>query len=195
MYEFDGILAFDKLEGAVEEIRQRLLRATSVLESAGVPYAVVGGNAVMAWVEQVDRDAVRFTRDVQLAIRRADLDRAISAMEEAGFVYRHSAGMDMFLDGPDGKARSAVHVIFSGEKVRPTDLATIPDVSQYTSFTSYRVISLEGLVQMKLISYRDKDRTHLRDMIGVGLIDETWPAKFPGELGARLQQLLDDPDG
>ena len=108
---------------------------------------------------------------------------------------RHSAGMDMFLDGPGGKARSAVRVIFSGEKVRSTDLAAIPDVAEAKSFTTYLVINLEGLVTMKLISFRDKDRTHLRDMIGVGLIDETWPGKFPDELGARLQQLIDDPNG
>jgi hypothetical protein len=48
---------------------------------------------------------------------------------------------------------------------------------------------------MKLNSYRDKDRTHLRDMIEVGLIDVSWPAMFPAILGARLQELLDDPNG
>jgi hypothetical protein len=41
----------------------------------------------------------------------------------------------------------------------------------------------------------DKDRTHLRDLIRVGLINATWPARFPAPLGARLQQLLDDPNG
>jgi hypothetical protein len=48
---------------------------------------------------------------------------------------------------------------------------------------------------MKLIAWRDKDRTHLRDMIGVGLIDATWPARFPPPLADRLQQLLDNPNG
>jgi hypothetical protein len=48
---------------------------------------------------------------------------------------------------------------------------------------------------MKLTSFRDKDRTHLRDMISVGLIDESWPIKLPDELAARLQSLLDTPDG
>jgi hypothetical protein len=48
---------------------------------------------------------------------------------------------------------------------------------------------------MKLTSYRLKDRVHILDMIGVGLIDATWPARFPPALGARLQQLLDDPNG
>ena len=48
---------------------------------------------------------------------------------------------------------------------------------------------------MKLIAWHDKDRTHLRDMIGVDLLDATWPARFPPPLGDRLQQLLDDPNG
>jgi len=41
------------------------------------------------------------------------------------------------------------------------------------SFNSFRVLSLEALVRMKLTSYRDKDRMHLRDMLDVGLIDHT----------------------
>jgi hypothetical protein len=63
MTEYDGMLALDRLERAVEKVRDRLLRSTAALEAAGVPYAVIGGNAVMAWVEQVDETAVRFTRN------------------------------------------------------------------------------------------------------------------------------------
>jgi hypothetical protein len=48
---------------------------------------------------------------------------------------------------------------------------------------------------MKLTSNRDKDRMHLRDMLGVGLIDATWPARYPPELAVRLQHLIDTPDG
>jgi hypothetical protein len=59
----------------------------------------------------------------------------------------------------------------------------------------YRVLSLPALVQIKLTAFRDKDRTHLRDLIDVGLIDATWPAKFPAQLGERLQLLLDTPGG
>jgi hypothetical protein len=40
------------------------------------------------------------------------------------------------------------------------------------------VLSLEALVRMKLTSFRDKDRTHLRDMLEVELIDETWTKRF-----------------
>jgi hypothetical protein len=48
---------------------------------------------------------------------------------------------------------------------------------------------------MKLTSYRLKDQVHLQDLIGVGLIDASWPGRFPPDLAARLQHLLDTPDG
>jgi len=195
MIEYDGSLSLDRMSRAVEKVRDRLLRSTAALESAGVPYAVIGGNAVMAWVEQADESAVRFTQDVDLVLRREDLDRAREALGRAGFVHRRSAGIDMFLDGPGAKARDAVHVIFSGEKVRPEYVAAVPDVAESVSFKSYRVLALEAVVRMKLTSYRDKDKTHVRDMIGVGLVDANWPARYPPELAARLQHLLDTPDG
>ena len=95
----------------MEKVKDRLLRATAALEQAGIAYAVIGGNAVAAWVGKVDPSAVRFTQDVDLLIRRADLGLVKAALEGAGFVYRHSSSVDMFLDGPDAKARDAVHVI------------------------------------------------------------------------------------
>jgi hypothetical protein len=195
MTEYDGLLALDRIERAVEKVRDRLLRSTAALEAAGVPYAVIGGNAVMAWVEQVDESAVRFTQDVDLVLRREDLSRAAEALGKAGFFHRRAAGVEMFLDGPGAKARDAVHVIFSGEKVRPEYHAPVPDVSEAESFKSYRVLALEALVRMKLTSYRDKDKTHLRDMLDVGLIDASWPARYPAELAARLQHLIDTPEG
>ena len=48
---------------------------------------------------------------------------------------------------------------------------------------------------MKLTSYRDKDRTHLRDLIEVGLVDASWISRLPAELAPRLQSLLDNPEG
>jgi hypothetical protein len=79
--------------------------------------------------------------------------------------------------------------------VRPEYVAAVPDVSESTSFKAYRVLGLEPLVRMKLTSYRRKDQVHLLDMLEIGLIDATWPARFPPELAARLQQLIDTPDG
>jgi hypothetical protein len=180
---------------AVEKVRERLLRASAALEGAGVPYAVVGGNAVAAWVARVDEAAVRNTQDVDIVLRRNDLNAAVAALATAGFVYRHSAGIDMFLDGPQARARDAVHVVFAGEKIRSEYLLPAPDVSESEPAASYRVLTLEALVRMKLTSFRDKDRTHLRDLLEVGLIDASWKPRFPAELAARLQELLDTPDG
>src|SRR5436190_1091989 len=159
---------------AVEKVRDRLRRAVAVLEAAGVPYALAGGNAVAAWVSRVDEAAVRNTQDVDILLRRSDLPSAKAALAKAGFVYRHAKGLDMFLDGPTAKARDSVHVVFAGEKVKPDSLASAPDVSESEATETFRLVSLEALVRMKLTAFRDKDRTHLRDLIEVGLLDNTW---------------------
>jgi hypothetical protein len=190
-----GLQSWERTQRAVDKVRDRLLRATAALEKAQIDYAVVGGNAVATWVGQVDQAAVRFTQDVDVLIRRADLERAKEAMAAAGFNYRHVKSVDMFLDGPDAKARDAVHVVFAGEKVKKDYALPAPDVTESAPSDSFRVLQLEALVRMKLTSFRDKDRTHLRDMIEVGLVDEKWVKRLPGELGERLQSLLDNPDG
>jgi hypothetical protein len=172
-----------------------LERAAAALEGAGVPYAIIGGNAVRAWVAQADEAAVRTTRDVDILLRRADLPAATAALEQAGFMYRHVRGVDMFLDGAGAKARDAVHVIFAGEKVRPDDPVPAPDVSETEEVERHRVLRLDALVRMKLVAFRDKDRMHLRDMLDVELIDPSWRDRLPPELAARLQELLDNPDG
>ncbi|HLN32757.1 MAG TPA: nucleotidyltransferase family protein [Gemmataceae bacterium] len=190
-----GPISWERMIRAVEKVRERLERATSVLERAGVPYAVVGGNAVAAWVSRVDEAAVRNTQDVDILLRRADLERAKKVLAEAGFVYRHAAGIDFFLDGPQAKARDAVHVVFAGEKVKQEYSQPAPDVSEGETSSRFRVLELAALVRMKLTSFRRKDQMHLLDMIDVGLIDETWCERLPADLAARLQELLDHPEG
>ncbi|MEX2175536.1 MAG: nucleotidyltransferase family protein [Pirellulaceae bacterium] len=185
----------ERMVRAVEKVRDRLRRSAAALENAGVPYAVVGGNAVAAWVATVDESAVRNTRDVDILIRRADLPAAKLALEAAGFIYRHVKGIDMFLDGPGTKARDAVHILFANEKVRPDDPVPVGDVEKTHVENNVRFLPLESLVRMKLIANRDKDRTHLRDMLELGLIDASWCQKLPPELAVRLQHLLDTPEG
>jgi hypothetical protein len=189
--------SLDRMVRAVEKVRERLLRAAGALEAAGIPYAVAGGNAIAAWVSRVDETAVRNTQDVDILLRTEDLPAAKVAMEKVGFVFRHGAGIDMFFDGPNSKAREAVHILHAGKKVRSDYLLPAADVNEFEYAVNhhFRHLGLEALVRMKLTSNRDKDRTHIRDLIGVGLIDHTWPAKFPPELAARLQAILDTPDG
>ncbi len=92
----------DRMVLAVDRVRDRLARAAEILETAQVEYAVVGGNAVAAWVSLVDIAAVRNTQNVDLLLRRVDLESAKMALESQGFVYRHRASIDMFPRRPWG---------------------------------------------------------------------------------------------
>lgn len=189
------VVGWERALMAAERVKERLRRATKALDGAGVPYAVVGGNAVAEWVARIDDEAVRNTRDVDLLVRRADFAAARTALEGAGFFHHHLLDVDVFVDGPQGKPSAGVHLLFAGEKVRPEDEHPCPEIDESERAAEFQVVSLLALVRMKLMSWRDKDRTHLRDMIHVGLIDATWPAHLPAPLAERLQQLLDSPNG
>lgn len=193
-------VSWNRMIRAVEKVRERLLRAAAALDRAGVPYAVAGGNAVAAWVSRVDEAAVRNTRDVDILLRRSDLPAAQAALADAGFIYRRVSalgqpgGLDVFLDGPDASVRDAIHVVLAGEKVRPDNLLPAPDITEAEDADQFRLVSLPALVRMKLTSFRDKDRTHLRDLIELGLVDGNWVAQMPAELQPRLRELLDNPE-
>ena len=227
--KYTGDALWARIERAVENVKHRMRRTTEVLNAAGVPYAVVGGNAVQYWVAQVDESVVRNTRDVDIILNRADLPRAIQALEGAGFIYRHSFGVTAslfqdrrglahfgesarqrvpvpisadgletgatFLDGPNAKARDAVHVVFAGEKVRDDYPEAVPAIDDYELMHDARTLPLEPLVRMKLTSFRRQDQVHLQDMISVGLIDETWLDRLSPKVRSRLQELLEDPEG
>jgi len=184
----------DRMERAVAKVRERLLRATAALNQAGLPHAVVGGNAVASWVATVDEGAIRNTRDVDLLVRRSDLPAITAALERVGFVRDELLDVVMFRDGPAGKRSEAVHLLFAREKTRPDHLLPAPEIQTVQDPANFPVIGLQSLVAMKLMSNRDKDRTHLRDLIGVGLIDRSWLTNLPTELADRLKQILDTPD-
>jgi hypothetical protein len=187
--------SWQRMIEAVQAVRDRALRATAALEKSGIPYAVAGGNAVAAWVSRVDRAAVRNTQDVDILVRRADLDRVTAALEAAGFVRATVMDVVCFLDGPQGSPRDAVHLLFANEKVRDTHPLPTADVTERVEADDYAIVDLDALVRMKLNSFRRKDQVHLLDLISLGLIDGSWLPRLVPEHATRLQQLLDDPDG
>lgn len=193
-------VSWDRMVTGVEKVRARLRRAVRALEAARVPYAVVGGNAVAAHVSRVDEAAVRTTRDVDILLRSSDLAAARTALEAEGFVHRRLAGlgmpgdMDVFLDGPAASVRDALHVVRAGEKVRPDSPFPAPDVTESEPGDGFVLVTLPALVRMKLTSFRDKDRTHLRDLLELGLVDASWCDGLPEVLAVRLRKLLDTPE-
>src|SRR5437868_13611961 len=182
-----GVEILDRMERAVAKVRERLLRATTALNQIGVPYAVVGGNAVASWVATVDEGAVRNTRDVDLLVRRSDLPAITATMEQAGFVRDELLDVVMFRDGTTGKPSEAVHLLFAGEKTRPDHPLPAPEIQTVPDPADFRVINLQSLVLMKLMSNRRKDQVHIEDLIGVRLVDPSWLAQLPPELADRLK--------
>jgi hypothetical protein len=189
-----GEISWERIIRSVEIVRERLERSTKALNEAHILYAIAGGNAVAVWVSQVDEGGVRNTPDVDILICRSDLPRTIAALEGVGFVHRHADNDELFLDSPDASPRSAVHVFFANEKLRDQYIEPAPDVTESEVVEGMSILSLESLVRMKLNSFRCKDCMHLHDLINIGLITADWTNKFPAELAARLQELLDDPN-
>src|SRR3989440_10793683 len=155
----------ERMDQAVAKVRERLLRATAALNQAGVPYAVVGGNAVASWVATIDEGAVRNTRDIDLLVRRTDLPAITAALEQAGFVSGELLDVVMFRDGAEGKPSEAVHLLFAGEKTRPDHLLPAQEIETVDDPANFRVIAFESLVTMKLMSNRRKDQVHIQDLI------------------------------
>ncbi len=196
MVEFKivGEELWNRMERAVEKVNDRLRKTVRILEDAKVPYAVVGGHAVRAWVAQVDEAALRTTRDVDILVRPQDFPALMNAMLAAGFFHRNVSGLDMFVEHPDASARDAVHVILVGTIEREGDEPN-PDIEPNARTNEFQTIALETLVRMKLNAFRRKDQVHLQDMISLGMIDALWLDKYPSQLRQRLEELLNDPDG
>jgi len=179
---------------AVENVRKRLLNSTQALDRAGVPYAVVGGNAVAVWVAKVDKDAVRNTVDVDLLLRRTDLDRAVAALNEIGYDVTEVNGITVFVERASPSVRRGLHIIFANEKVRPYDENPAPDPSQaQLAEDGFKVIDFLPLLIMKLSANRRKDQVHLDDMLELGMITPELDAALPPNLRARLDELRANP--
>ena len=79
-----------------------------------------------SWVARVDKEAVRNTKDVNLLVRRDDFPRVVEVLQSIGFIHQNVSGVDLFLDGPEGSVRSAIHIVFAGEKVGRTIRFRLP---------------------------------------------------------------------
>jgi len=167
-----------------------LHKITDPLMAENVPHELIGGMAVLVHVEEADPGQSTLTRDVDLMIRRSDLERVKEIALRQGFRFRHTAGLDMLMHGPSDSARNAVHLIFSGEKVRPNQAAPNPPIQPEKKAVLGRevfVIPVADLVSMKLSSNRDKDRVHIRAMDAAGLITPEVEHGLPEELQGRLR--------
>jgi hypothetical protein len=184
------VISFKAHVMAVERVERRLREVTAALDRAGLRYAVVGGNAVAAWVGRVDPGATRATKDVDLLLERASADRAIAAIEALGFTHERLRDLLLFVDPEEPSRKSGVRVVWAGERVRPSYALPTPGVDEAVRDPEgFLVLDLPALVRMKLTSFRDIDRVHVADMLSVGLIDGRVRATLPEVLRERLAQI------
>ncbi len=177
---------------AVEHVERLLMRVTQVLDAAGVAYAVIGGNAVAAWMAAVDPGATRATKDVDLLLRRSDLGRAEQALAPVGLFRDEVRGVVAFMEVDDPMPSPGVHVVLAGEKVRESASYAAPDVEQAgPSKSGFLVLNLRSLVAMKLDANRRVDQVHIEDLLRVGLIDAELASGLPVDLLDRLRHIRD----
>jgi hypothetical protein len=172
-------------EKRVEQILELASLVDNALSAAGIDYRIVGGLATYLYVEQAAPDAGRLTRDIDIAVRRQDLDRIAQAVQPFGLEYHHAAGQDTLIRAGE-PARRAVHMVFSGEKVGPHYPEPVPELGASHDIQGIRLIALLALVRMKLTSFRLKDQTHLKDLDEAGLITPDVEAALSPVLLERL---------
>jgi hypothetical protein len=177
---------FEKRVDQLFDLAERLEEA---FFSAGLEYRVVGGLATYLYVEELEPDAGRLTKDIDVAVRREDLPKIAKAVEGFGLQYRHVAGVDMLVQTEKPSARRAVHLIFTGQKVREEYPEPTPELGPYRKLRGIRIIPLADLIRMKLTSFRAKDEAHLKDLDEVGLITPEIESGLSPILRERLAQL------
>jgi len=157
-------------EERLEDLFTLADKVARAFAAADLPYRVVGGLATYLYVEEKEPDAGRLTRDIDIVVRRDDLDAIAKAAEPFGLQYRHVAGVDMLVQKDEPSARRAVHMVFSGEKVRSDYPEATPQLSGSRTVRGIELLPLVDLLRMKLNSFRLKDQTHLQDLDQAGLI-------------------------
>ncbi len=173
----------------VEQLLERMRRFHVALDTAGISYRIIGGLAVFIHVFEHDPERARLTSDVDAGVARKDLPRIIEAAEKGGFRFRHVAGVDMLVDADAPRARSAVHLIFVNEKVRPEYTEAVPASPPDRTKENILIAPVVDLVHMKLTSFRLKDKVHIQDMDGVGLITPGIEATLSPVLMERLREV------
>ena len=182
-----SIAAYDR---HVEQLLETVRRLAETLTLAGVDYRIIGGGAVFLHVHERNPGAARSTRDVDIAVDRTALQAITDAVRSFGFAYRHVAGVDMLVDAREPRARSAVQMVFVREKVRPEYVEPVPDFCPPVTTTEGILLApVVDLVRMKLTSYRLKDRVHIQDLDGVGLITPELEAQLSEALRTRLREV------
>jgi hypothetical protein len=166
------------------DLYKTLQDLTQRLDEAGIPYALIGGLAL------AQHGFVRMTEDIDILLTPEGLAAFKDQMLGRGYVLAFSDAKKTFRAADTGVR---IEVITSGEY--PGDglpkPVSFPDpVTNTEERGSYRVISLEKLVELKLASgmtapHRRRDLADVQDLIRVLSLE----ADFAEKLDPSVQEL------
>ena len=176
-------------EERVEQLFDLAGLVEKIFSSAGLEYRIAGGLAAYLYIEEREPEAGRLTKDIDIAVRREDLEKIAKAAEPFGLQHRQAAGVDMLVQTRKPSARRAIHLVFTGEKVRPEYPEPTPELGPYRRIKGLRLIPLADLVRMKLTSFRASDEAHLKDLDEAGLITPEIQAGLSPVLAERLAHV------
>ncbi|HUQ70543.1 MAG TPA: hypothetical protein VM165_13515 [Planctomycetaceae bacterium] len=186
---------FGRVVEAVQRVDECRDHAVELMESAHIPYAVIGGHAVAAWIDSVDSSAARFTRNVDLLIHRGDVGRACDAISVFGYPATIRKRQVLFRKSDKPWHAATIRLLVGGEQVQPTDIQPLPTPEQSVVLNGFRCLALRPLVEMKLNDWRTIDKVHIQDLAGVDLVNADWYEFLPKLWTQRLESLLENPNG
>lgn len=181
---------FQKMLDKETKLLKRKLLVTTELNNSEIPYSIIGGNAVNALLTHFSDSYGVSTRDLNVLLRRNDINSVEKVLGEQGFRRRRTIMGDVFLDPNSNKVEDAVHILVALEKVKLSDSVVTPDVDEYITIDNIRYANVNALVRMKLTAYRNKDKGHIDLLIEQGIVTLEEIALLPATLGARLLELF-----
>ncbi len=190
------MISIREYDRTVHQIFDFMDRVVKTLNEAGADYRIVGGISVFLHIAQVDPKHARLSRDIDIAVNRADLERIEQAAVRNAFDFQRvwQKGQETFTlydltENRESRTRSHAHLILAGEKARADHPERVPPLGEVCLTTDgVKIAPLQDVVHMMLTSYRLKDRVHLQDMDSSGLITPEVEARLSLLLRERLRE-------
>jgi hypothetical protein len=187
------LISIRDYDRTVHQIFDFVDRVVNTIRESGADYRIIGGISVFLHIAQVDPTHARLSRDIDIAVRREDLDRIEESAIRHGFELQRAwkRGQETFTmyDRSEDVTRSHIHLILAGEKARAEHPEAVPPLGDVClTADGVKIAPLEDVVYMMLTSYRLKDRVHIQDMDSIGLITPDIEARLPPVLRERLRE-------
>jgi len=176
-------------EVPVGPVDEMLALVGRVLRDARIPFAIIGGFAV------IEHGYERFTKDVDVLVYAADLERAVTALRAAGLAGRRTPIGAKLRD-----ERTGVDVDLLGTAFDAEETALARSTRKRTPLP---VIPVAHLILMKLECGRSQDEADIVELLKAGAsptsvaryLRRVWPKLLPHfrALAARARAELTPP--